>query len=111
LQEQVGSFDFLRKIGVKGRKGAAKMSLKLGDVAPEFVADSTIGKIDFHKYIDGSWAILFSHPNDFTPVCTTELGAVGVNLPEFEKRGVKVGTSLLCFNRDLYNMSRIGSFL
>ncbi|CAM6097907.1 unnamed protein product [Calypogeia fissa] len=66
------------------------MSLKLGDVAPEFVADSTIGKIDFHKYIRGSWSILFSHPNDFTPVCTTELGAVGVNLPEFEKRGVKV---------------------
>lgn len=64
--------------------------LTLGDVAPEFVADTTQGEIDFHKYIDGSWAILFSHPNDFTPVCTTELGAVGSYLPEFKKRGVKV---------------------
>jgi 1-Cys peroxiredoxin 6 len=66
------------------------MALKLGDAAPSFVADSTHGKIDFHQYITGSWAILFSHPNDFTPVCTTELGAVGKFLPEFEKRGVKV---------------------
>ncbi|KAL2641788.1 hypothetical protein R1flu_009375 [Riccia fluitans] len=66
------------------------MALKLGDTAPNFVAETTHGEIDFHKYIDGSWAILFSHPNDFTPVCTTELGAVSKFLPEFEKRGVKV---------------------
>jgi len=67
-----------------------KMALKLGDTAPDFTADSTHGELSFHKYIEGSWAILFSHPNDFTPVCTTELGAVGKFLPEFEKRGVKV---------------------
>jgi alkyl hydroperoxide reductase subunit AhpC len=66
------------------------MALKLGDTVPDFTADSTEGPIEFYKYIEGSWAILFSHPNDFTPVCTTELGAVGNFLPEFEKRGVKV---------------------
>ncbi|KAL3677722.1 hypothetical protein R1sor_020678 [Riccia sorocarpa] len=72
------------------KRNENKMALKLGDTAPNFVADTTHGEIDFHKYIDGSWAILFSHPNDFTPVCTTELGAVSKFLPEFEKRGVKV---------------------
>jgi 1-Cys peroxiredoxin 6 len=66
------------------------MALKLGDTVPDFTANSTEGPIEFYKYIEGSWAILFSHPNDFTPVCTTELGAVGNFLPEFEKRGVKV---------------------
>jgi 1-Cys peroxiredoxin 6 len=62
----------------------------LGDVVPDFTADSTHGEIKFHDYIDGSWAILFSHPQDYTPVCTTELGEVGRLLPEFAKRGVKV---------------------
>ena len=66
------------------------MALKLGDKAPDFTADSTHGELSFHKYIEGSWAILFSHPADFTPVCATELGAVAKFLPEFEKRGVKV---------------------
>ncbi|KAJ7557216.1 hypothetical protein O6H91_05G117100 [Diphasiastrum complanatum] len=66
------------------------MTLHLGDTVPDFEANSTYGKIKFHDFIDGHWSILFSHPNDFTPVCTTELGAVGAYLPEFEKRGVKV---------------------
>lgn len=64
--------------------------VKLGDVVPDFEADSTHGPLKWHEYIDGSWAILFSHPADYTPVCTTELGTVASLLPEFEKRGVKV---------------------
>ena len=66
------------------------MSLKLGDEAPNFTAQSTKGEINFHEYIDGSWAVLFSHPKDFTPVCTTELGTVAQLGDEFEKRNVKV---------------------
>ncbi|KHN95479.1 mitochondrial peroxiredoxin PRX1 [Metarhizium album ARSEF 1941] len=64
--------------------------LRLGSKAPDFTADSNIGKVEFHKYIEGSWAILFSHPQDFTPVCTTELGAFAKLEPEFTKRGVKL---------------------
>ena len=66
------------------------MSLQLGDVAPDFEADTTEGHIRFHDWIGNGWAVLFSHPKDFTPVCTTELGAVAKRKPEFEKRGVKV---------------------
>jgi alkyl hydroperoxide reductase subunit AhpC len=66
------------------------MTLRLGDTAPDFSATSTEGEIHFHDWIDGGWAILFSHPRDFTPVCTTELGAVARLKPEFDKRGVKV---------------------
>jgi alkyl hydroperoxide reductase subunit AhpC len=66
------------------------MSLQLGDVAPDFEADTTEGHIRFHDWIGNGWAVLFSHPKDFTPVCTTELGAVAKRKAEFEKRGVKV---------------------
>ena len=66
------------------------MAIRLGDTAPDFEADSTEGKISFHDWIGDGWAVLFSHPKDYTPVCTTELGAVSKLKPEFEKRGVKV---------------------
>ena len=66
------------------------MTLRLGDTAPDFTAASTAGEIRFHDWIGDGWAILFSHPRDFTPVCTTELGAVARLKPEFDRRGVKV---------------------
>ncbi|HEY5020013.1 MAG TPA: peroxiredoxin [Steroidobacteraceae bacterium] len=66
------------------------MALQLGDIAPDFEADSTVGKINFHQWLGNSWGVLFSHPKDFTPVCTTELGATAKLKGEFEKRGVKV---------------------
>ena len=66
------------------------MALQLGDIAPDFESDSTEGRIRFHDWIGNGWAVLFSHPKDFTPVCTTELGEVARLKPEFEKRGVKV---------------------
>ena len=65
-------------------------NLRLGDTAPDFTADSTIGKLEFHKWLGDSWAVFFSHPKDFTPVCTTELGEASRRMPDFKKRGVKV---------------------
>ena len=66
------------------------MSLRLGDIAPNFAAKTTLGEIDFHEFLGNSWGVLFSHPADYTPVCTTELGKTALLQTEFEKRNVKV---------------------
>ncbi len=66
------------------------MGLQLGDMAPDFTAETTQGTIQFHRWLGDGWGILFSHPADYTPVCTTELGACARLMPEFEKRNVKV---------------------
>ena len=66
------------------------MALQLGDTAPDFEAETTEGRINFHDWLGDSWAVLFSHPRNFTPVCTTELGYMAKAKPEFDKRGVKI---------------------
>jgi alkyl hydroperoxide reductase subunit AhpC len=66
------------------------MSLQLGDIAPDFEADTTEGKISFHKWLGDSWGVLFSHPKDFTPICTTELGFMAGTKAEYDKRNAKI---------------------
>jgi alkyl hydroperoxide reductase subunit AhpC len=66
------------------------MALQIGDTAPDFEAETTEGRISFHDWIGDSWAVLFSHPKDFTPVCTTELGYMASIKPDFDRRGVKI---------------------
>ena len=66
------------------------MALQLGDIAPDFEAETTEGRITFHEWLGGSWGVLFSHPKDFTPVCTTELGSMARLKPEFDKRNTKI---------------------
>lgn len=68
----------------------ATVRVRLGSTAPNFKAETTVGLIDFHEWIGDKWAILFSHPEDYTPVCTTELAALAKYEPEFTKRGVKL---------------------
>src|SRR6187455_1913798 len=66
------------------------MALTIGDTAPDFTAQTTEGEISFHDWLGDSWTVLFSHPRDFTPICTTELGYLAKIKPEFDKRGVKI---------------------
>src|SRR6184192_596828 len=71
-------------------KGDPMADLQIGSIAPDFTQNSSVGKIHFYDYIEGKWCIFFSHPADFTPVCTTELGMTAKLKGEFEKRGAKV---------------------
>jgi alkyl hydroperoxide reductase subunit AhpC len=81
----------MQRMPIKFRApGDQTMTLSINDTAPDFEADTTQGRIRFHDWIGDSWAVLFSHPKDFTPVCTTELGYMARIKPEFDKRGVKI---------------------
>src|SRR5207249_8409308 len=71
-------------------QGGSEMAIRLGDDAPDFTAETTEGTINFHEWLGDSWGVLFSHPKDYTPVCTTELGYMAKIKPEFDKRNVKI---------------------
>ena len=80
------------------------MSLRLGDIAPDFKAKTSVGDISFHEYLGDSWGILFSHPADFTPVCTTELGRTAALQEEFAKRNAAFSPSPLPYDRGYVNL-------
>src|SRR5512134_3477527 len=80
----------IRSFGRRPPQRGARMSIQIGETAPNFEAETTEGRISFHDWIGDSWAVLFSHPKDFTPVCTTELGYMAKIKPEFDRRNVKI---------------------
>lgn len=96
------SFGRVQMNGTRGFRASMAAQMRLGDQVPNFRSETTLGEIDFHEWIGSDWALLVSHPADFTPVCTTELAELGKLVPEFSKRGVKpIGLSCDKVNKHL----------